>query len=72
VWGARTDRRWTVPIAVMVALPVAWFIGAAVLLALIPELRGKVGPRFQGDPRADTAAATVQPQAVVHVTQATR
>jgi hypothetical protein len=72
VWGARTDRRWTVPIAVMVALPVAWFIGAAVLLAIIPELRGKVGPRFQGDPRADTAAATVQPQAVVHVTQATR
>jgi hypothetical protein len=38
-WGARTDRRWTVPVAVMLALPVLWPSGFAVLagcLALSP------------------------------------
>ena len=38
-WGARTDRRWTVPIAAMVALPALWFGGLSMLLAVIP-LRG--------------------------------
>ena len=32
-WGARTDRRWTVPVAAMVALPALWFGGASMLLA---------------------------------------
>lgn len=39
-WGARTDRRWTVPAAAMVALPALWFGGLAMLLAIIP-LRGR-------------------------------
>jgi len=34
-WGARTDRRWTVPAAAMVALPALWFGGLAMLLAII-------------------------------------
>ena len=37
-WGARTDRRWTIPLAVTVALPVLWPTGFAVLAA-IPWLR---------------------------------
>ncbi|GIW20574.1 MAG: hypothetical protein KatS3mg065_0870 [Chloroflexota bacterium] len=33
-WGARTDRRWTVPLAATLALPVLWPSGLAVLAAL--------------------------------------
>ena len=33
-WGARTDRRWTVPVAVTLGLPVLWPSGFAVLAAL--------------------------------------
>lgn len=35
VWGARTDRIWTVPVATTIALPMLWFTGFAVLVALI-------------------------------------
>ncbi len=49
VWGARTDRRWTVPVAGMVALPALWYGGLSMLLAVI-VLRGQ-------DPRS--AEATV-------------
>jgi hypothetical protein len=37
-WGARTDRRWTVPLASCVALPVLWFNGFAMLVAMLPLL----------------------------------
>ena len=36
-WGAWTDRRWTVPIAAFLALPVIWPSGFALLLA-VPQL----------------------------------
>jgi len=35
VWGARTDRRWTVPVAGMLALPALWYGGLTMLLAVI-------------------------------------
>jgi len=41
-WGALTDRRWTVPAAAVLALPVMWFSGLAILAA-IPAL-GRVSP----------------------------
>ena len=53
VWGARTDRRWTVPVASMLALPALWYGGLAMLLAVIP-LRD----------RADQEPASVSPRAV--------
>jgi hypothetical protein len=31
IWGARTDRPWTVPTASMLALPVLWMVGLAML-----------------------------------------
>jgi hypothetical protein len=34
VWGARTDRRWTVPVAAMVALPNPWWTALAMLGAI--------------------------------------
>ena len=43
VWGARTDRRWVVPVATAVAMPVFWITTPAVLLA-IPRLRKKPEP----------------------------
>lgn len=34
VWGARTDRLWTIPLAVAVAYPVSWY-GWVVMLVLV-------------------------------------
>ena len=45
VWGARTDRRWTVPVASMLALPALWYGGLSMLLAVIPLLRPAVASR---------------------------
>jgi Glycosyltransferase family 87 len=39
VWGARTDRPWTVPVASMLALPAVWYGGLSMLLAVIPLTR---------------------------------
>ena len=48
VWGARTDRRWSVPVAAMLALPALWYGGLSMLLAVIPLLprdgRAQRGP----------------------------
>ncbi len=53
-WGAHTDRRWTVPVAATLALPVLWPSGLAVLAALWPVLQRR--PELQvvrpGWPRA--------------------
>jgi hypothetical protein len=47
VWGARTDRRWTVPVAGMIALPALWYGGFSMLLATFalnrPEWRDAGG-----------------------------
>src|SRR5258706_592780 len=62
-WGARTDRRWTVPVAVTLALPIIWIHGFAVLLAAIPLWREDRLRRSSEDPTSPTAsrrpAATV-------------
>lgn len=36
VWGARTDRRWTLPISAMLGLPTVWLNSPAILLGLLP------------------------------------
>jgi len=36
VWGARTDRYWTVPVGVLLAMPILWFNVFSLLLAVIP------------------------------------
>lgn len=38
-WGGLTDRRWTVPVAATLALPILWPSGLAVLAALWPIQR---------------------------------
>jgi hypothetical protein len=39
-WGARTNRRWTVPAAALLALPRLYFLSPALLLAILPTLHG--------------------------------
>lgn len=44
-WGARTDRRWTVPLAATIALPILWVSGFAICAALAhAELRSGRAP----------------------------
>jgi hypothetical protein len=40
VVAARTDRAWLLPVAVVLALPVVWLNGLAVLVACWPLRRG--------------------------------
>ncbi len=40
VWGARTNRRWVVPAAALLALPRLYFQSPALLLAVLPTLYG--------------------------------
>ncbi len=39
IWGARTDRPWTVAVAATLGLPILWPHGLTVLLAAVPFLR---------------------------------
>jgi len=41
IWGARTDRRWTVVVSAMLAMPVLWLGAGAMLIAVIPEVRAR-------------------------------
>jgi hypothetical protein len=58
VWGARTDRPWTVPVASMLALPALWYGGISMLLAVIPLLPDRRNRRETGPA---TRAAAVRP-----------
>ena len=46
VWGARTDRRWTVPVACLLALPVIWYGSLTLLLGVIPLERPRLAARW--------------------------
>ena len=41
-WGARTDRHWTVPIGILLAMPILWINVFSLLVAVIP-LREEFG-----------------------------
>ncbi len=56
-WGAWDDRRWTVPVAMVLAMPVLWLNSLAVLVALVPlARRGHGGVRLGRDVLARRAA----------------
>ncbi len=40
VWGARTDRRWTVVVAATISIPVLWLNGLAMLAGVVALHRG--------------------------------
>ncbi|MEZ0240342.1 MAG: glycosyltransferase family 87 protein [Chloroflexota bacterium] len=41
-WGARTDRHWTVPIGILLAMPILWINVFTLLIAVVP-LREEFG-----------------------------
>ena len=41
-WGARTDRHWTVPIGILLAMPILWLNVFTLLIAMVP-LREEFG-----------------------------
>jgi hypothetical protein len=45
VWGARTDRRWTIPVAMTLAMPIVWFNSPTILVALAAPLAVRAGWR---------------------------
>jgi hypothetical protein len=40
-WGAWSGRRWTVPLAAMLALPAVWVMGSSMLIGAIPSLHAQ-------------------------------
>ena len=55
-WGGLTDRRWTVPLAAMLALPVVWMDSFSMLLGCVAvsgsaELRAAARRRPSGQPQ---------------------
>jgi hypothetical protein len=60
VWGARSDRRWTVPVAVTLAQPVLWPTSFAICAACLPLAGFRRGWR-RGSDSAMTASADVRP-----------
>jgi hypothetical protein len=40
VWGARTNRRWAVPVASLIALPAVWYGSISMLLAIVALREG--------------------------------
>ncbi|HUG49250.1 MAG TPA: glycosyltransferase family 87 protein [Candidatus Limnocylindria bacterium] len=63
IWGARTDRPWTVPLAATIGLPIVWVHGLTVALAAVPFLllgdRGAATPGWQSAARLRDYAAAV-------------
>jgi Glycosyltransferase family 87 len=37
-WGARTNRRWTIPVAMTLAMPIVWANSVTILVAILPLL----------------------------------
>ena len=56
-WGGLTDRKWTVPLAAAIAMPVLWIAAFSVLAALPALDRPELAPRTQRAPRAPRAVA---------------
>ena len=63
IWGARTDRPWTVAVAATLALPIVWPHGLCLALAAVPFLRlgdqAARMPDWQSAARLRTFAAYV-------------
>ena len=57
-WGARTDRRWTVPVGVSIALPVAW---ASLFAILLVGLAGVYVRRERRAPAPSSVAVMGEP-----------
>jgi hypothetical protein len=59
VWGARTDRAWTVPLAAMLALPVIWADSLSMLLGCVALSRWR--PASVARPEATSSSTSPMP-----------
>ena len=59
VWGARTDRKWTVPLAAAIAMPVLWIAALSVAAAALAVDRPELQPRTSAAPD-DVAIGSVR------------
>jgi hypothetical protein len=60
IWGARTNRRWTVPVGAAIAMPVLWISAFSVVAAVFavdrPELAGRsTAARMMSEPQPTPA-----------------
>ncbi len=61
IWGARTNRRWTVPVSAMLALPALWYGGLSIMVATLPLMN----VRTWGELRATLARGRIELRAEV-------
>lgn len=66
IWGARTDRRWTVAVATAIALPVLWLAGFSVLLGAVPGLRAQAARSRSAAQAAPPALSPADDSALRH------
>jgi hypothetical protein len=65
VWGARTDRRWTVPLAALLAMPTIWINSPTMLVAVLPLIAaGAATPAGRWLRESRQAADRSEPDAV--------
>ena len=60
VWGAMTNRRWTVVVSSMLALPVLWFSAPAMLIGVLPDVREHL--RVRREREGGTGVRTATPE----------
>jgi hypothetical protein len=58
-WGARTNRKWTVPLSAAIAMPVLWIAAFATLAALAALNRPELAERVKGE--ATRAPGSLEP-----------
>ena len=61
LWGGWTNRRWTVPVAATIALPIIWVHGLSMLLAIIPLAREDAKHRAAAEQSRGNVLATTTP-----------
>jgi hypothetical protein len=67
VWGARTNRRWTVPVSAMLALPALWYGALSIMIATLPL----IGARSSEDLRRILAEGRTELRASIAGLRAT-
>ena len=67
VWGAKTNRRWTIPVAMVLSAPVFWY-GTYTMLAGIPRTmrRGATSPRRAPSPCPTSTTAACERSGGLH------
>jgi hypothetical protein len=64
IWGARSDRKWTVPVAAAFSMPVLWFTAYATLAALPALNRPALQPAANIDPTTQPIAPAASQMSV--------